>query len=263
MTHDELIAEYVRTIDRMEWMVFTKVRLGPFLEGCPEADILMIRKAYGKKREFRIVEAKVSTSDLRTDVQSGKYQKYLPYCDRLVFLCGKEVDTNVLKAIPQYGQVKQVDGGFRTVKAGVFIPHSPEAWNEEVWLALAMGHLTPSPRSQRIQRIITGLNNDRIEIQVRQLGEKLKSRCDALVEREHRCERIESDTYNQIINEMRDKLIGPRLRNWFAVNNTARLLSESITAGVTALLEDNLKKVREFIEQENVQPELTKETNNG
>lgn len=74
MKHDELqedLAAHLRAgTDRMVW---TNTQLGP--AGSPRPDLFTVNKSYSKFRTD-CYEIKVSVSDLRSDVTSGKWQSY-------------------------------------------------------------------------------------------------------------------------------------------------------------------------------------------
>lgn len=83
MKHDELqedLATHLRgNTDRMVW---TNTQLGPV--GSPRPDVFTVDKSYSRFAADAY-EIKISVSDLRRDVTSGKWQSYRKYAHRVWF----------------------------------------------------------------------------------------------------------------------------------------------------------------------------------
>lgn len=82
---DSLAAE-IRS--RPHWLAWTELPLGSVLHQAgevPRADVLAMKKSYNLR--LCIYELKESRRDFTHDVQSGKYEKYLPFCHQLYFAC--------------------------------------------------------------------------------------------------------------------------------------------------------------------------------
>lgn len=82
LSHDELarsLADHLRGEHRMTWC---DVQLGP--SGSPRPDVYTINKSFVRPSPLAY-ECKVSTSDFRGDVTSGKWQSYLRYACGVYF----------------------------------------------------------------------------------------------------------------------------------------------------------------------------------
>jgi hypothetical protein len=83
MKHDELasdLASHLRASgDVIAW---ENMQMGP--AGSPRPDVYIMQKSYSKFRPMAY-EVKVSVSDFRSDVTSGKWQSYLQYAAGVVF----------------------------------------------------------------------------------------------------------------------------------------------------------------------------------
>ena len=78
LMHD--LAEHLRSnSDRMVW---TDMQLGPV--GSPRPDVFTVNKSYTQPRPLSY-EIKISRADFRSDVTSGKWQKYLDYSAGVIF----------------------------------------------------------------------------------------------------------------------------------------------------------------------------------
>lgn len=81
--HDALardLAGYLRSPERR--MIWLDMQLGP--SGSPRPDVYTIEKSYSRPAPMAF-EVKVSKSDLRSDLTSGKWQSYLAYAGGVVF----------------------------------------------------------------------------------------------------------------------------------------------------------------------------------
>lgn len=88
MTHDELaqdLANSIRTDRRMTW---TDLQLGP--QGSVRPDVYALFKSYANPCPVAY-ECKVSASDFRADVTSGKWQAYLQYASGVYFACAGDL----------------------------------------------------------------------------------------------------------------------------------------------------------------------------
>jgi hypothetical protein len=83
MTHDELasdLAAHLRASgDVIAW---ENMQMGP--SGSPRPDVYIMQKSYSRFTPMAY-EVKVSVSDFRSDVTSGKWQSYLQYASGVVF----------------------------------------------------------------------------------------------------------------------------------------------------------------------------------
>jgi hypothetical protein len=83
MSHDELASDLAQHLrggsQRITW---EDMQLGP--AGSPRPDVYAMEPTYSRL-SFEAFEIKVSTSDFRSDVTSGKWQSYLRYANSVTF----------------------------------------------------------------------------------------------------------------------------------------------------------------------------------
>jgi len=82
MTHHELLQLYAHHKN----LLFREVNLGsPYISrSVPQADIVSVRPSY-TKHFIDIIEIKATRSDFLSDINSGKFKKYLPHCHRFFY----------------------------------------------------------------------------------------------------------------------------------------------------------------------------------
>lgn len=88
--HDELaddLADHLATPNRMIW---TDMQMGP--SGSRRPDVFTLQKSYSKPNPLTY-EIKVSLSDFRSDVTSGKWQEYLKFSSGVYFCVPKGLIT--------------------------------------------------------------------------------------------------------------------------------------------------------------------------
>ena len=111
--HDELLNDLAEHLARPERMLWRDLQLGP--SGSPRPDVFTLRKSY-KKPDPRAYEIKVSVSDFRADVTSGKWQSYLRAASGVTFCVPKGLITKA-DLPPSTGLMVRSEDGWRTVKA--------------------------------------------------------------------------------------------------------------------------------------------------
>lgn len=131
MKHDELqndIAAHLRgNTDRMVW---TNTQLGP--AASPRPDVFCIDKSYANFKADAY-EVKVSVSDLRHDITSGKWQKYRAYAHRVWFAFPRGMVP--IDEIPrECGVILRGDGGWRAARKPV--AQVLETLPRDAWLKL-------------------------------------------------------------------------------------------------------------------------------
>lgn len=149
MKHDELQEDLARHLrgntDRMVW---TNTQLGP--AASPRPDVFTIDKSYANFKADAY-EVKVSVSDLRHDITSGKWQKYRLYAHRVWFAYPRGMIP--LDEIPrECGVILRGDGGWRAARKPV--AQVLDTLPRDAWLKLliesfpfsAVGHRT-EPRA--------------------------------------------------------------------------------------------------------------------
>jgi hypothetical protein len=80
--HDELAADLAGHLFAPDRMVWTDLQLGP--QGSPRPDVYTIDKSFVRPNPTAF-ECKISTSDFRADVTSGKWLSYLEYAYSVTF----------------------------------------------------------------------------------------------------------------------------------------------------------------------------------
>lgn len=144
--HDQLqedLAAHLRgSRDRVVW---TNMQLGP--SGSPRPDVFTMPKSFSKFTPIAY-ECKISVSDFRRDVTSGKWQSYLKFASGVIFA----VPAGLIKkedVPPGCGLIVRHDEVWRTVKGPTLraietLPHS--AWMKLMIDGLDRQQRDPQPR---------------------------------------------------------------------------------------------------------------------
>jgi hypothetical protein len=115
MTHDDLarsLADHLRGPDRMVWC---DIQLGP--AGSVRPDVYTLCKSFVRPSPMAY-EVKVSQSDFRADVTTGKWQSYLAYATGVYFAC--EAGLFSKADVPEHcGLIVLRDGRWRAAKKPV------------------------------------------------------------------------------------------------------------------------------------------------
>lgn len=133
MSHDQLahdLAEHLRGgSKRVTW---ENMQLGP--SGSPRPDVYTMEPTY-TRLTFEAFEVKVSTSDFRSDVTSGKWQSYLRYANSVTFAVPAGlVDKSAVPA--SCGLIVRGPGGWRYVKKPVRQQLTEIPW--QAWIKLLL-----------------------------------------------------------------------------------------------------------------------------
>lgn len=133
MTHDQLqedLACHLRA--GTERMVWTNTQLGPV--GSPRPDVFTVNKSFSKFRTDAY-EIKVSVSDLRSDVTSGKWQSYRKFSNVVWFAFPRGMAP--LDLIPkECGVILRSDAGWRAARKPV--AQVLDTLPRDAWLKLLM-----------------------------------------------------------------------------------------------------------------------------
>lgn len=112
LSHDALarsLADHLRGPDRMAWC---DIQLGP--SGSPRPDVFTICKSFMRPTPTAY-ECKVSVSDFRADVTSGKWQAYLNFASGVYFACESGLFGKA--DVPEHcGLIVLKDGNWRAAK---------------------------------------------------------------------------------------------------------------------------------------------------
>lgn len=191
--HDQLaqdLAEHLaQNSDRIIW---TDMQLGP--SGSPRPDVYSIPKSYSGFKPIAY-ECKVSVSDFRSDITSGKWQSYLRYASGVIFavpkgLIGKE-------DIPKgCGLIVRSESGWRVVKGPTLTPIANDL-PKDYWIKLVIDGVDRSKRNH----INCEMNKYGILKKISQkYGEELAR---ALSNRDHAINKLEYRT-NEIKKQLGD-----------------------------------------------------------
>lgn len=130
LSHDALASDLANSLRTESVMTWCDVQLGP--AGSPRPDVYTIKKSYMSPCPTAY-ECKVSQSDFRSDVTSGKWQSYLKYAGAVYFAC--EEGLIKPKNVPEHCglKVRYPSGVWRAVKRAVL---NPVTIPKETWLKL-------------------------------------------------------------------------------------------------------------------------------
>jgi hypothetical protein len=111
--HDELLLDLAQHLQRPERMLWMDMQMGK--SGSPRPDVYTMDKSYVKPRPISY-EVKVSVSDFRSDITTGKWQNYLGFSSAVVFCVPAGLITK--NELPGgCGLMVRGDEGWRTLKA--------------------------------------------------------------------------------------------------------------------------------------------------
>jgi hypothetical protein len=167
MKHDELqedLACHLRAgTDRMVW---TNTQLGPV--GSPRPDVFTVNKSFSKFRTDAY-EIKVSVSDLRSDVTSGKWQSYRKFSNVVWFAFPRGMAP--LDLIPkECGVILRSDTGWRAARKPV--AQVLDTLPRDAWLKLLMD-LHPINSSGHVKEPRHANDYTGAEIVRKRLGDKI------------------------------------------------------------------------------------------
>lgn len=135
--HGELIEDLKKHLDMPDRIMLVEPHLGSSTMHYGKIaipDIFCFQKSFAKP-DFKIFEVKVSDSDLRGDVMSGKWEKYLPYCDRVIFALPEYVKWEQILGNQPAGVMVRYPNCWRTMKKGA-LNQKRKTLSEEVFIAL-------------------------------------------------------------------------------------------------------------------------------
>lgn len=152
-------------------------------------DLLEIPKSYSRFVR-RVFEVKATQSDLLADLREGKWNRYLPLCDRMIFAVQDGVDYEKHLRPLSVGIMVYKNERWRTVRAA---PQNQQArdWPEAVWMALLFGKMgvRADSRQQRISRELQCLQSDDLSVLGNSANEKLAKKAQELSLTAHELER--------------------------------------------------------------------------
>jgi len=131
MTHDELAYDLAHHLsEKTGRIVWTDMQLGPV--GSPRPDVYSIDPSFMRFRPLAY-EVKVSKSDYRRDITSGKWQTYLPFAAGVIFAVPAGLVAR--SELPEgCGLMVRNADGWRTIKAPTLNPI--KTLPHKVWVKL-------------------------------------------------------------------------------------------------------------------------------
>ncbi|MEL6859289.1 MAG: hypothetical protein AAFO74_12955 [Pseudomonadota bacterium] len=110
--HDELASDLAQHLVADNRMVWTDMQMGP--SGSARPDVYTMQKSYTRPRPISY-EIKVSRSDFLSDVNAGKWQKYLDFSGGVIFAVPHGLVTKA--EVPfECGLIVRGENGWRTLK---------------------------------------------------------------------------------------------------------------------------------------------------
>lgn len=265
--HDELahdLAEHMRA--NTEIIAWEDMQLGP--AGSARPDVYTIRKSYSRFVPV-VYEVKVSVSDFRSDITSGKWQRYLRYASAVVFA----VPAGLIKKedVPAgCGLIVRHDEIWRTVKNPTL--QRLETLPHEAWVKLVIDGIgrevsrqrVAEPRARAVNhwqaaQAVRKRHGDRIGQLLSNLG-SAEASIEVAIERAHeQAHEIEAGTQRQLRNAIEFARQGQdRLDREFLSLARALGLGEDATASQLAdavhdarwrlLNDDEVKRLRAKLE---------------
>jgi len=223
----------------------------------PIPDVLVMHKSY-RKPDVRLYEVKASRSDLQKDCRAGKWERYLPFCDRLYFALGPDVgEWESMLGHQNVGVMVRGKNGWKTVRAAPKNPHR-QPFQEEVLLALIFTRLS-DPRDSRLQRLEAErerLAKDAIRELTQTRNRELKKFQAELNEREHEL-RLRSERLGREAIEALRKKLDLKSQDRWREQTLDQLLREALLDPVRdicfkaqAEVSKNFDKVLELLKEE-------------
>lgn len=266
--HDQLqedLAAHLRgTRDRVVW---TNMQLGP--QGSPRPDVYTLPKSFSKFLPLAY-EIKISTSDFRRDITSGKWQSYLKFAAGVIFA----VPAGLIKkedVPPGCGLIVRHDEVWRTVKGPTL--KATENLPLDTWIKLMIDGLDrqghePQPRSAdpyRAQQAIRKKHGDRIGDALRDLSTaefylrneitKTEQSAEELREAERKRTEHARQHVEHELKEIRKgkaelcRVLGlPEDAAYYLITSTANKVAERLSeSGEIQLLRDRLQRAQKAL----------------
>jgi len=252
MDHAELVSDLAETFDPELNVVFREraVLSRHFNSGqVPVPDLLVFHKSY-RHPDIRVYEVKATRADLLSDLRKGKWERYLPYCDRIYFALGDGFEWKDKLDHLAVGIIVRGKRGWKTIKAAPRNPHR-EPLTEEVFFALLFGGIEQRTYRNRIDRLTT-LKEILLKKEILQLTKScnkwLADQAEQLMEKERdlkiREERAERDGI-----ELVRKALGLN-KTWYSNITVEQLLEEFILKPMSDKARKGLKRLLEYVEHD-------------
>lgn len=156
-THDELAHDLALYLQQRAdpLMVWENMQLGSMHSARP--DVYTIRKSYSAPRPM-IYEIKVTIQDYRSDVGSGKWQKYLPFCSAMVFAVPSGLVTK--KDLPEgCGLIVRSEKGWRMARGPTLSTTGLGDLPPEMWMKLVLDGVNRTTQERARDRVTKWIYN--------------------------------------------------------------------------------------------------------
>jgi hypothetical protein len=229
-----------------DWVLFIEPNMGPRSYSDAIPDIVAVKKSYARK-DTRIYEVKASTADLRQDVKKQKWEKYLPFCDRLFFALGPNVNWQDTLGHYPVGVIVRQEAGWKVVRNAP--PNlNKKPWSENVWLSLIFSHLPQLKRHQgdydrlalEKEAILTG---DLTKMRYKLSGE-LDAKLKDLFAREERVKSLEENARKEVVSDILKVITGTESKYW-TPDKMKDILGQAFISPAFKVMEDNMKRLLE------------------
>lgn len=254
--HRALVEQVAREcFDPTKWMVWTEPTLGARRERMVKPDILAISKSWANY-EVRVVECKVTQSDLDTELRTLKYEKSFPWCHRMSIAVGPGIKVDKTQGHP-LGLIQWTRGGMRTKKAPPLLTTPGAGENVRSWElfhALNMGEtrFTPKDRLYRqLSRVEAlrrlDLKKEGYELYGQAMG-RIRDELKKLERARMSPDRAAEEARQQFRSELREFLGTSR---WFNIDDPWTIIRGLVDARATAFahgMEEDLKKLLSIAE---------------
>ena len=237
-------------------ITFSEVGVGSrWLQGSiPVPDLLTMEKSYTNPK-VTIYEVKSSLGDLRNEVMTKKWTRYLPMCDYFLFAlpAGMEYQ-KLLEPHTQVGIVVRGDSGWRTIRRSN--KSHRENFTDLQWFSLlfSLSNQTEEQLAERNELIIKEeylLSLKQIEKDIHSfhsiLDEKLEAKRDEIIGRERQIRikenHIEGAVYKKIMTAMGVTSYQPDFDS---------LIDNMISEPMKQVMRDGIDKLMEYVKEQEV-----------
>ncbi|WP_020408950.1 MmcB family DNA repair protein [Hahella ganghwensis] len=153
--HDDLLNDLAEHLNTPEKMVWRDMQMGP--SGSKRPDVYVMRKSYSNPKPLSY-EIKVSVSDYRSDVTSGKWQSYLKFsCG--VYFCVPQGLISKQDLPAACGLMIRGENGWKSLKAPVL---NPCTLPQDTMLKLLIDGIERADSKHRTKAINTYLLNCKV-----------------------------------------------------------------------------------------------------
>lgn len=131
------LAAYLQGEKRIAW---TEIPLGSVMNNpsVPRADVLTLERSYAHPNP-RIYEVKLTRSDFLGEMNSGKHEKYFPFCVQFYFACPSGLIGVEEVPDPAGLIIRGPKGGWKSMKPAKRLPH-PEMESEMLFALILRGY---------------------------------------------------------------------------------------------------------------------------